>query len=357
MTIRVRPVRPDETEAFENFLMSAHADFLQTPAWASVKAAFGWTPHHLWLEEDRTPVGAVTFLEKGLLGNRSVLYAPRGPVVPPDARYFMALSEYIRSWPGRRRPLWARVDPDVATELGDETRLALGRASFCQAPDIGPFGGIQPRRVYRVDLLREPLFEGLPGKTRYNVRLARRKGISVRVGGPEDVGLFHRLLRETGLRQGFTVRSRLYYERVYKALNGRGLGELLLAERDGDLLAANWVIHFGDRSSYLYGASKANFQNLMASYLIQWEAIRRSRRRGSVSYDLLGVPLSDVPGTFGEGLRTFKSHFGEMVELVGEFDLPLNPWLYQLFRLLSHLLKGWPRSRDGVRKLRPRVAH
>lgn len=333
---RARPVRADELEAFWRYLAARGADILQTPAWGSVKAGFGWRAHHLWIEAGGSRKGAVTILEKRLLWRWSILYSPRGPVMDTGVEGWRTLAALIRRWPSSR-PLFFRADPDQDVTTGQETRRVLEAAGFVEAPPYGPFAGIQPRRVYLVDLTRQPLFEGLPGKTRYNVRLARRKGITLRIGTRQDVPAFHRLVLETARRDGFTPRSLPYFLRIYECLNERRLAELLIAEKDGEWVAANWVAHFGGRSIYLYGASATRLQRTMGSYLVQWEAMRRARRFGSRLYDLRGVPVGPTKGDFGQGLATFKARFGEAVDLIGEYDLPVRPFLYWGWRALVGL--------------------
>ena len=333
---RVRPVRDDEIEAFERYLEAKGADILQTPAWASVKAAFGWRVHHLWVEAGGMVRGAVTILEKRIFWRWSVLYAPRGPVMDAVPDGWRALAAFVRRWP-TSRPLLLRTDPDRLAAGGEDMRRSLEAAGFVEAPPFGPFAGIQPRRVYLVDLDRQPLFEGLPGKTRYNIRLARRKGLTVRLGTREDVPAFHRLVVETARRDGFTPRNLPYFLRMYDCLNERRLAELLIAEKYGEWVAANWVVHFGGRSIYFYGASSTRLQHTMGAYLVQWEAMRRAHRLGSRLYDLRGAPVSDTPRGFAQGLATFKGRFGEAVDLIGEHDLPLSPVLYWGWRALIGL--------------------
>ena len=65
----------------------------------------------------------------------------------------------------------------------------------------------------------------------------------------------------------------------------------------------------------------------MAQTLLLWEIIRWGKERGYKYFDLWGTEE-------GKGFARFKEQFGgEIVELAGTFDLPVNKFIYPLFRL------------------------
>jgi lipid II:glycine glycyltransferase (peptidoglycan interpeptide bridge formation enzyme) len=173
-------------------------------------------------------------------------------------------------------------------------------------------------------------------KTRYNIRLAEKKGVTVRAW--DNIDAFHRMLLLTGRRDGFGVHARGYYQRVYDLLHPGQMGELLLAEYEGKPLAALFVARHGDRAYYLYGASTEEERNRMPTYLVQWEAMKWARAFGCKEYDLWGVPDEEeatLEANFEKrsdglwGVYRFKRGFGgEIRRAIQAMDRVYLPWLY-----------------------------
>jgi lipid II:glycine glycyltransferase (peptidoglycan interpeptide bridge formation enzyme) len=164
-------------------------------------------------------------------------------------------------------------------------------------------------------------------KTRYNIRLALRKGVIVQPSA--DLDLFYRLLDATGQRDQFGIHSVVYYRRAYELFHPRGEGELLLAQFEGEVLAALMAFAHGERAWYFYGASAGQRRDLMPTYLIQWEAMRWARARGCTEYDLWGVPDVDQQVLESQftaradglwGVYRFKRGFG------GQLHRAAGPW-------------------------------
>ena len=187
-------------------------------------------------------------------------------------------------------------------------------------------------------------------KTRYNIRLAARKGVRVRVGGADDLARFAALMAETGSRDGFGVHPAAYYRRAFDVFAPAGMAALLLAEYEGAILAGLMAFAFSDTAYYLYGASSDRHRNLMPTYALQWEAMRWARARGCQQYDLWGIPdevgrnpsaymEDDPPGRQGLwGVWRFKRGFGgEVVRYVGAWDFVYRPMTYRLYNLLLRL--------------------
>jgi lipid II:glycine glycyltransferase (peptidoglycan interpeptide bridge formation enzyme) len=128
-------------------------------------------------------------------------------------------------------------------------------------------------------------------KTRYNIRLAQKKGVTV--FPTNDLDTFHQLMQVTGQRDAFGVHSLDYYRRAYDLFHPRGECELFLAKLEGEALGGLMVFARGERAWYFYGASSDRRREVMPTYLLQWEAMRWARSRGCTSYDLWGVPDTD----------------------------------------------------------------
>jgi peptidoglycan pentaglycine glycine transferase (the first glycine) len=209
---------------------------------------------------------------------------------------------------------------------------------------------IQPPRTLLVDLGGddEQILGRMKQKTRYNIRLALKKGVVVSTSS--DVETFHRLMVTTGQRDVFGVHSLEYYRRAYELFYPRGECELLLAEYQGEPLAALMVFARGSRAWYIHGASSDAHRDRMPTYLLQWEAMRWARARGCTTYDLWGVPDVDeetLEANFTQysdglwGVYRFKRGFGGMLRrALGPWDRVYNPILYFLYVLwVGHRLR------------------
>ena len=178
-------------------------------------------------------------------------------------------------------------------------------------------------------------------KNRYNIRLAERKGVSVRAASADELPRWYALYEETAARDGITIHSfSATTRRSSSSLRGqrrlrthRHL-HLYLAEHEGELLAGIVVVHYAGGATYLYGASSNEKRNLMPNYALQWRAIENAARAGCSWYDMFGVPPADDPAHPMHGLYRFKTGFGgAIVHRLGAWDAPVRPVAARLFRL------------------------
>jgi lipid II:glycine glycyltransferase (peptidoglycan interpeptide bridge formation enzyme) len=206
---------------------------------------------------------------------------------------------------------------------------------------------IQPPDTVLIDLTRDEgaLLTGMKEKCRYNIRLAAKKGVTVRCSGAEELGVFYRLFEETAQRDGLVIHSREYYAELF-ALSGNYSGSpaaetrLYIAGHEGEDLAAIITLFRGEEATYLYGASSNNKRNLMAPYLLQWAAMRDAKAAGCLRYDLFGIPPNDDPNHPMAGLYRFKTGFGgAIIHRPGSWDFSYKPLITGLFRAAEGLRK------------------
>lgn len=317
-----------------------HADLLQSYEWGELKRRTGWRPiRFIVRDDDGTPRAAGTALEKRLpYVKRSFLYAPRGPaMVYDDTAVLKRVVDVLRELALERRAAFVKIDPDVPKPRPDLT-AAFGRLGFVPARFRRHWGGIQPVAVCRlpIDTDEDTILAGFRPKTRYNIRLANRKGVTVRLGGRDDLPAFHRIWQETAARQNFSVRGLDHLYQLWDLIIEPGHGALLLAEYDGQTLASVIVTSFGDKAWYLYGGTSNVHRERMPMYLLQWEAIRWAKARGCTLYDFLGVSCHMDPQDPMYGLYRFKRGFNpEYTEFIGEFDLPLDRRFYAVWNRLE----------------------
>ena len=158
-------------------------------------------------------------------------------------------------------------------------------------------------------------------KTRYNARLAARKGVTVEVKGIEACEEFHDLMLVTGERDNFATRDTSYFKRIMEAFGDDA--RIYLAYYDGKTIAGALNVICGDKEWYVYGASSNEYRNVMPNYLVQWEMIRWAIERGCSWYDFRGgYPDESNPL---HGIFKFKKGFcNDYMELMGEADLIID---------------------------------
>jgi len=328
-------LKTKDEERWNAFLLKKGGHLLQSYEWGEFKSRFGWRVSRVALEEGGEIIAGAQALIRNLpLG--SLAYVPRGPVVDPqEGGTFGELWAQLHTLARQEGAVFLRLEPDW--EGGERAHL-LAREGFHRAPE-----SIQPQSTLAVDIegdLKSILNQMKP-KTRYNIRLAERKGVVVREGREEDLGAFYELLRITGRRDRFFVHSDRYYLEAWRTFAPQGMGRLFLAFYGHQMLAGLMAFAFGHRAYYLYGASSDEHRDLMPNYLLQWEAIRWAKESGCLVYDLWGIP--DEVGREGEpsdfakrkgglwGVYRFKRGFGgRVVRTVGAFDYVYSSPLYRL---------------------------
>jgi len=306
-----------------NHFLAQHPNthLLQTGEWGELKSAFGWKPVRIINGE----AGAQILFRKLPLGF-TVGYIPKAVISnQSDSNQFWTdIDDTCR----KHRAIFCKLEPDSWA-----SDFILHPSSFILSKH-----NIQPPRTIVVDLRasEEEILARMKPKTRYNIRLAEKKGVTVRAW--DNIDSFHKMMLVTGGRDGFEIHSLEYYRRAYKFLHPKQLSEILVAEYEGKPLAALFVARNGNRAYYLYGASTDEERNRMPTYLLQWEAIKWAKARGCEEYDLWGVPDEDeatLEANFETrhdglwGVYRFKRGFGgELKRAAQAMDKVYNPLLY-----------------------------
>jgi peptidoglycan pentaglycine glycine transferase (the first glycine) len=311
-----------------------HAHLLQTGEWGELKSGFGWKPVRLVTGD----VGVQILFRKLPLGF-TVGYIPKLAFSAQQSAFSKELWHEINLVCKQNRAIFLKLEPDNWENHQPTGELQITNTKLRISPH-----NIQPPRTIIVDIKgsEEEILARMKQKTRYNIRLAEKKGVTVRSW--DDIESFHRMMLITGGRDGFGVHSREYYRRAYELFHPKQMGELLVAEYEGKPLAALFVARNGNRAYYLYGASTDQERNRMPTYLLQWEAMKWAKACGCEEYDLWGVPDEDEPtleANFEErhdglwGVYRFKRGFGgqlkRAVQAVDRVYHPLLYWAYLRF--------------------------
>jgi peptidoglycan pentaglycine glycine transferase (the first glycine) len=325
---------------------------LQSFEWGEFKAKYDWKPTRLLFEKGGQVRAAASVLCRQLSRfPLRVMYVPKGPLL--DYSGGQLLSRVLASLEELARAQWAifiKMDPDVRLEEGKvrviETLQDRGWRSSSEQ--------IQFRNTILIDLRpgEDELLASMKAKTRYNVRLAARRGVKVRAGDPDDLPLFYEMYAETGKRDDFIIRPFAYYQDAWRAFVEAGLACLFLAEYEGEPLAGLIAFRFGQRAWYMYGASTEKHRNLMPNHLLQWEAIRWAKGEGCTVYDLWGAPdvLSEEDPLWG--VYRFKEGFGgQFVRHIGAYDYPVSRPLYWFYTVLMPRYLDLLRARHRQRRV------
>jgi len=360
--------------------------FLQTREWGLVKAYSGWSPHYVtWpagggdFNVREAPAGpgdgkvaaAALVLERPIpvpgLGSRArLLYLPKGPLLDwTDQALRRQVLDDLQRLGRSLGAVFVKIDPDVPLGTGipgtpEAQESPLGAAVTAELQARGwrySPAQVQFRNTVLLDLEpgEDDLLARMKPKTRYNIRLAQRKGVSVRPGKAGDLGLLYQMYAETSLRDGFVIRDEGYYRHAWNILMEAGMAEPLIAEVEGEPVAAVVVVRFAGKAYYLYGMSRAVHREKMPNALLQWEAMRRAKQAGCRVYDLWGAPEIFEESDPMWGVYRFKEGLGGAVlRTLGAWDLPVNPLLYRLFvqvapRVLDLMRRrGQARTREAI---------
>ena len=372
--------------------------FLQTYEWGQVKAKYGWRPKYLlWDEQGRMsveqddsrlpsfslqPSAACLVLKRiiplgGMSARLSILYAPKGPLLDwTDVSLRNHVLSDLQAFARREGAIFLKADPDVVLGTGipaspDDIPAPNGQAVTSELARRGwrySSDQIQFKNTVLIDLSPpEPeLLSRMKQKTRYNIRLAEKKGVTLRIGTSDDFGMLYRMYAETSVRDGFVIRDENYYRTVWGTfvanipvsdLDSPNLqspsAEPLIALVDDEPVAAIFVFYFAGRASYVYGMSRDVHREKMPSHLLQWEAMKRAKRRGCSVYDLWGGPDVFDESDSMWGVYRFKEGLGgRVVRTLGAWDFAPNPFWYKLYSELIPRLLDIMRSRGKSRTRR-----
>jgi peptidoglycan pentaglycine glycine transferase (the first glycine) len=373
--------------------------FLQTYEWGQVKAKYGWSPlYAVWdadgrwkVESDpnplstfQSPVAAALILKRQILRNGfaarlSILYTPKGPLLDwtNEALRNRVLDD-LQSFARKQGAIFLKMDPDVVLgtgvpETGGDVIDNGGQAVMSELKRRGwgySSDQIQFKNTVLVDLnpSEEEILGRMKQKTRYNIRLAERKGVIMRVGTKDDLPMLYKMYAETSVRDGFVIRAEDYYKTVWELFMAGGQSSIesrkssmpftepLIAQVNGEPVAAIFAFYFAGRAYYVYGMSRDAHREKMPTYLLQWEAMKCAKAKGCNVYDLWGAPdLFDESDAMW-GVYRFKDGLGgKVIRTLGAWDFAPNPLWYKMYSEIIPRVLDVMRSR-GKAKIRQNLS-
>jgi peptidoglycan pentaglycine glycine transferase (the first glycine) len=370
-----------------------HSPFQQSFEWGEFQERTGQEIIRLGVEDEGKLIGAATLIVKRLPVGYSYLYCPRGPVLdfrfsqpeadPPLAEIFDFRFEeiwnlflgYLNDLAKSKKAIFLRFEPQFEIYSKIENR----KSKIFKTLDV------QPSKTLILDLSKseKELMNEMHPKTRYNIRLAEKKGVIVREmnksplppfnskssglsssladksatsfnkggrGNVDDFEKFWKLMKETVERDGFRLHGKEYYRKMlsWKSLEKKILRpqsgtpplikeaegnmeiKLFFAEYGGKVLALAIIVFFGDTATYVHGASSNEMRNIMAPFFLHWEIITEAKKNGFKYYDFYGIDENKWPG-----VTRFKKGFGgSELNFPGTFDLSFNKLSYCAYDII-----------------------
>jgi len=246
-------------------------------------------------------------------------YIPRGPLGESKIKDVAGLAK-------KENAGWVRID----------TLIKGGEHKIVKAPH-----DMQPKELFIIDIAKseDELLAEMKPKTRYNIKVAEKKNVKIVISSEKEyVDKFCELVEITAKRQGITPHPKSYYQKMLETIPGESI-KLYCAEIEGEIIAANLVIFFGNTATYLHGASDDKFRNVMAPYLLQWKQIQDAKKFGATRYDFGGVKTGSEDKSWA-GITRFKFSFSpntKPVEFSGSYDIIINPTKYFLYKILQNI--------------------
>ena len=341
---------PHRWDAALAALPNAHV--LQCWQWGEFKSRYGWDAQRLLWKRPEATVAAAQVLKR-TVGPFSILYVPKGPCLDwNDSDLAERVLADLESLARRERAIFIKIDPEinlgarysVINTHSPERLFKIPSGFFLSASQV------QFKNTVWLDLARHEadILASFKQKTRYNIRLAERKGVTIRIPPPAEVpfDLLYRLYAETSVRDGFVIRRPDYYREAWGSFIQTGRAQPFIAQVEGEAVAAIIVFHFANRAFYMYGMSSGQHREKMPNHLLQWAAIKWAKAHGCALYDFWGAPdvFDESDPLFG--VWRFKEGFsGVVFRTPGALDYAPSPMLYRMYAVLLPRLLNVMRRR------------
>ena len=315
-----------DKDKLNDFIASQkNSEFLQSWEWGKFQKKMGNEIFRLGVLNDDELIGLVTLIKKPLPLGQSYFYAPRGPLLNyelPITNYelvFDFLLGEICEFAKEKKIIFFRFEPDARFKIQD-SKFKIKKTT-----------DIQPSQTIVIDLTKseEDLLKNMHSKTRYNIRLADKKGVEIIEARLDKFDEFWNLINKTSARDGFRLHSKDHYKTMLQESNNR----LFFAKYNNQVIAAAIINFFGNTVTYLHGASSNQYRNIMAPYLLQWHIIKLAKKSNYKYYDFYGINETKWPG-----VTRFKKGFnGKTRNYPGTFNLIINKKIYFTYQVIHRI--------------------
>ncbi|MFH0929911.1 MAG: peptidoglycan bridge formation glycyltransferase FemA/FemB family protein [Candidatus Moraniibacteriota bacterium] len=322
---------------------SPDGGFLQSEYWRKFQESVGRKACTFFADEDDEMIAYANVITHTLPIAGDYFYVPRGPTqvkseklkVKSHNSKLKVFFDDLIDLAGKNNIGWIRIEPNSEEELKlIQENLLKGLKIKKSAVDM------QPREILVLDISKseEEILSQMKQKTRYNIRLAEKKGVRIFTTREEKyIEDFLRLVEITAERDKITSHPESYYRKMLETIPGDVL-KLYVAEYEGKIIVANLVLFFGKTTTYMHGASDSEYRNVMAPYLLQWQQILDAKKAGCEKYDFGGIKTAS--SNSWAGITKFKQGFApdaKPIQFPGCYDIILKPGKYNLYRALQKI--------------------
>lgn len=294
-----------------SILTDSKNNLFQSSVWEDYQEALGNKTFRVGCDDS-----TALLVKLPLYKDKSYLYCPRGPMCRKEGWH--VLLRKAREIAAAENCVFLRVEP---YQLPAKTMQELKFRNVGPSSPLSRQYSPMDTQILDIDKRDDDLLAEMKPKWRYNIKLAYRKGVTVRQSTKlEDLRKFHEL--SVGMKdRGYTPFELAHYERLlYSLTHGKNV-KLFVAEYKKQILSIILVTFYGEVATYLHGASSDEMRELMPNHLAQWEAILEAQRRGCKVYDFWGVAPEGAENHGWAGITRFKKGFGgRTVHFVGAFD-------------------------------------
>ena len=343
-------------DKYKSFLeKNERCNFQQSIEWAKVKEPL-WKNEIIIVEDKNGEiVGSLMVLIRKIPIFGNLMYSPRGPICNiHNEKVLEELTNNLKELAKKYNAFVLKIKPDIKSN-DKEFRNIVSKLGYKIKDNAKNFSEeIQPRYVFRLDIkdkTENEIFTEFHSKTRYNIRLAIKKGVTIKKGTREDLSDFYKIMQITGKRDNFIIRPLKYFQKMYDKLGAEHM-KILMAYYNNKPISGIINIIYGNKVWYLYGASSNEHRNLMPNYLLQWEGIKYAINKEKDIYDFRGVSGVIDKNHPQYGLYRFKKGFNaEFTEFIGELYIPFKPVWYKMYKISEKLYKN---SRGILMKIKGR---
>lgn len=308
-----------------------NSQFLQSWQWGEFQKQASGAVWRVGVEENGILVASAKLVKKQLPIKKNYFYCGRGPIIaenPPAGlkaeNILNFLFNGIEKIAKGEGAMFLRFEPACP-----KFKFAFSALNFQIFKTID----VQPSKTLILDLTKseDEILKQMRQKTRYNIRLAEKKGVKIVEAGADRFEEFWQLLSTTGDRDEFNLHGRSYYQAMLKMESD--FVKLSFAEYRRKALACSLVIFFGDTATYIHGGSSDENREVMAPYALQRHNIKLAKKSGCEYYDFHGIDEKKWPG-----VTRFKAGFGgRIVEYPGTFDLVYDEGWYSIYKMVRKI--------------------
>lgn len=236
----------------------------------------------------------------------------------------------------KHKCVFVRVRPQL--ERSDESLELMRRLGAKPAP---MYLSVEFAGILNLEKDEAELLKGMRQRLRRALRKAEKNGITVEKStDPKSIHEFFEIQKQTAGRHGFVAFSEDFLTKQFAALAKHDEAVLYSAKYQGETLAQNFMIFYGNEASYHYGVSSELGTKLSGAPLLHLEAMRDARERGIKRYNFWGIVEEDETWHRFYGVSQFKRGFGvEEYKYVPAHDLILQPGRYALTKLIEGVRK------------------